>query len=49
MNAGSWRGAVRDRLLALEWDRVAADVQPFLEPNANLAVLTKENLLALLG
>jgi hypothetical protein len=49
LNAGSWRGAVRDRLLALEWARVAADVQPFLEPNANLAVLTKENLLALLG
>ena len=49
LNAGSWRGAVRNRLLGLEWVRVAADVQPFLEPKANLAVLTKENLLVLLG
>jgi hypothetical protein len=49
LNAGSWRDTVRDRLLALEWDRVAADVQPFLEPNVNLAVLTKGNMLVLLG
>jgi predicted nucleotidyltransferase component of viral defense system len=45
----SWRPVVRGRLHVLEWDRVAADVRPFLEPAADIELLTLPNLLAVLG
>jgi hypothetical protein len=45
----NWREMVRDRLQALTWDQVVADVRPFLEPSADLALLTPENLLRVLG
>jgi hypothetical protein len=48
LDAESWRSAVRNRLLGLEWDRVTADVQPFLEPSSDLKVLSREGLLSLL-
>ena len=45
----AWRDAVRSRLDAAAWEDVAADVRPFLEPGANLSLLTRETLLHLLG
>lgn len=45
----SWRQVVHDRLEAVRWGRVLADVRPFLEPGAEAALLTRENLLRLLG
>lgn len=43
-----WRDLVKERIAAMEWKRVVADVQPFLERTENLAVLTRENVLSLL-
>ncbi len=45
----SWRVVVRDRLQDLAWDQVVADVRPFLEPSANLDLLTLENVMRVLG
>lgn len=45
----NWREAVRNRLQTMAWDRVVADVRPFLEPSANLDLLTLENVLRVLG
>lgn len=44
----NWREMVRKRLQALAWDRVVADVRPFLEPAADLSLLTRENVMRLL-
>ena len=43
-----WRETVRERLRALAWDQVVADVQPFLEPGADPGLLTQGNLLRVL-
>ena len=45
VNSGNWRGFVRDRVLVLDWRRVAADVRPFLETSEEAALLTRENVL----
>ena len=45
----SWRTAVRRRLREADWQRVVADVQPFLEPAADSALLTPGNLAQVLG
>jgi predicted nucleotidyltransferase component of viral defense system len=45
----NWRALVRDRLQALAWDHVLADVRPFLEPSADLGLLTLENVQRVLG
>jgi hypothetical protein len=44
----NWRGLVRDRLQTASWDQVVADVRPFLEPSADLNLLTRENLFRVL-
>lgn len=44
----NWREAARRRLQAAPWDRVVADVRPFLEPSADPALLTQENLMRVL-
>lgn len=44
-NEDTWREIVRRRLQALSWDRVAADVGPFLESAAGLGLLTRENVM----
>lgn len=49
VTAESWRGIVRERLKGLAWDRVVADVRPFLEPGTDPSLLTLGNLLRLLG
>lgn len=48
LTEGTWRAAVRQRLHALDWGQVAADVRPFLEPGADPGLLTLENLLRVL-
>jgi hypothetical protein len=48
MTAGNWRGVVRSKLEQLSWDSVVEDVEPFLEKQAQVELLTRENLLSLL-
>jgi predicted nucleotidyltransferase component of viral defense system len=45
----SWRAAVRERLERASWDRVVADVRPFLGPGAAPELLTLENLVRVLS
>lgn len=45
----NWRPAVRERLESTSWDRVVADVRPFLDPRTDLGLLTPENLMRVLG
>ncbi len=47
-NEDNWREMVGERLQELAWDRVAADVRPFLEPVAGLSLLTPENVMRVL-
>lgn len=49
LNQDNWRMMVRQRLESVEWQRVINDVRPFLEPRADLNILTHENLLRVLG
>ena len=48
VTAENWRPLVAQRVETLEWNHVVADVEPFLERSADLALLTRENLTALL-
>ncbi len=43
-----WRRLVADRINVMDWDRVTADVSPFLESSREIAMLTRENVLSLL-
>ena len=43
-----WRDIVADRIATMEWNRIVADVRPFLEQTEDLALLTSENVLGLL-
>jgi hypothetical protein len=45
----TWRAAVGARLQAVDWTQAAADVRPFLEPGADAALLTMENMARVLG
>lgn len=45
LTKGNWRAAVRDRLADASWKRVVDDVRPFLEPRADLALLSYENVM----
>ena len=49
LTALTWREAVGSRLRALAWDRVAADVRPFLERKEDVALLNRETALQLLA
>lgn len=49
LTESTWRNAVRQRLLNLKWERIIEDVRPFLEPTIDLNLLTRDNLLGLLG
>jgi predicted nucleotidyltransferase component of viral defense system len=44
----NWRRIVRDRLEAVDWEQVVADVRPFLEPAADPGMLQLENLMRVL-
>lgn len=47
--AADWRTLVAERIAAAEWKGVVSDVRPFLERSEEIAFLTKENVLDLLG
>ena len=46
LDAGTWRGAVAERVEELPWDAVVADVRPFLERGEEM--IGKVDLLGLL-
>jgi predicted nucleotidyltransferase component of viral defense system len=45
----TWRSVLRERLAAADWDRVVADVQPFLAPGTDPDLLTRQHVLGVLG
>ena len=45
LEPNTWRAAVRERLQTLDWRQVTQDVQPFLEPTADPALLTRDNVM----
>lgn len=45
ITAETWRPVLADRLQRLHWDRAVDDVRPLLDVGADLALLTRENLL----
>jgi hypothetical protein len=47
--AANWRRVVRQHVEGLPWSRIVADARPFLERTDDAALLTRENLVALLG
>lgn len=49
MTADNWRGELRHRLEALDWERARADVRPFLERERDIALVTAGSLGSLLG
>lgn len=49
LDAQNWRNAVAGRLGDLDWERIVADVSPFLDAHVNRELLTRENLMKLLG
>lgn len=44
----NWRETIADRLQTLSWDRLAADVRPFLEPGAGSDLFTQQNVMRVL-
>jgi len=48
LDARSWRSAIRGRIERMDVDRAVADVRPFLGPEAEPRLLTRDNLLRLL-
>lgn len=44
LTAESWRGAVSERLMEVDWTRIIADVRPFLESPSDVALLSRESL-----
>lgn len=49
LTESTWREAVHARLAALAWDRVVADVRPFLEVEGETSLLSQENVMRLIG
>ena len=49
VTTANWREWVQHRLDTLAWERVVADVRPFLEPAADATLLTRENVRRVLG
>ena len=43
-----WRDVVRRRVMTFDWSKLIADVRPFLEREAEMEILTRENVLRLL-
>ncbi len=48
LTLSTWRGTVRERVSALDWAKVRADVSPFIEASFDIDLLTREVLLSLL-
>jgi len=48
VTADNWRGVVQTRLASVNWKQATGDMQPFLERQAELALLTRETFSRLL-
>jgi hypothetical protein len=48
MKSDNWRGFLRDKLISVDWEKVRADVLPFLERGNEIDLLTLDNALSLL-
>ena len=48
ITSDNWRPVVRERVQGLDWGRVLSDVRPFVEPRADIDLLTRDNLLSVL-
>jgi predicted nucleotidyltransferase component of viral defense system len=48
LQAENWQGLLAEKLESINWDQAVADVQPFLEREADLQLLQKEACLKLL-
>ena len=48
LSESTWRKVVQRKIETMAWERVVDDVEPFLEKEAELDLLTRENLLSLL-
>ena len=48
MTADTWRDVIREKVSELSWKNVFEDIAPFLEKEAEIRLLTRENLLRLL-
>jgi len=48
LTVNTWRDVVRQKVTELPWEQVFEDVAPFLEKEAEIQLLTRENLLRLL-
>lgn len=49
LTEADWRTVVRERLKGIDWDRITADVRPFLEIASEADLLTAENAERLLN
>lgn len=49
LSAHTWQTAVEERLAAMEWSSVVRDVQPFLEDQREVGLLSRETVSKLLG
>ena len=49
LSEDTWQEVVRKRLATVAWGQAVADVHPFLEPSADPALVTRENLVRLLS
>lgn len=45
---GNWKAVIQEKIEAMQWNRVIEDVTPFLEKEAELRLLTRENISRLL-
>lgn len=48
LSRNSWQEVIRQKIQEMSWERVRKDVAPFLEKDAELDLLTRDNLLVLL-
>lgn len=48
ITADNWCAQTSNRLRTFDWDKVVADVKPFIEKKTELDLLSKENILSLL-
>ncbi|MEN8126941.1 MAG: nucleotidyl transferase AbiEii/AbiGii toxin family protein [Planctomycetota bacterium] len=45
----NWRRQITERLAEFDWDKIIADVKPFIEKQNDLQMLTQDNLIKLLN
>lgn len=45
----TWKEVLRNKIIDLDWEKAILDVRPFLEDEREVALLTMENLLNLIG